>query len=201
MSKFNIKSKLKIDQIYQQGLLPQRNNKQLYYQQSSCRCQIKNLVFNSENRRIFRKTDQFSYQLLPLSQFQLKANQLNQIYSWSQAQQWDFPKSSIKNVFTNHIFNYLYIWRLNQQIVGLAICLFDSNFSHLAYVFFDPSFDKQYLPIRMCLQAIGDSASKKLTYCYLGRFDPNQKIGYYKRNFPNLQIYNYQHKQWQHYST
>lgn len=189
---YNIQNNLSIEENYFQGLLPQRNSKDYFYQDEnySSRCLLNNFQLSSENRRIFKKTDSFTFDKIPLSEFKYTPLIQKQIINWIKELNWDFPSSSIKTVFTNHIFNYLYIWYdQNKKVCAYSICYFNENISHIAYVFYDPKFAHNDLPIRLSLQVISDSFDSKLKYCYLGRFHPETKMGFYKRNFPNFQYY------------
>ncbi len=190
---FNLKNNLSLGENYQQGWLPQRNQKNLFYTDNnfSSRSKLNNFQLSSENRRILKKTKHFTYQLIPLDTLNYTPQLQKTLFSWVKELNWDFPASSIKTVFTNHIFNYLYVWTdsTTNQVVAYSLCLFERNFSHIAYVFYNPKYAHQDLPIRLALQTAIDSAEKKLKYCYLGRFNPKNKLGFYKRNFPNFEYF------------
>jgi arginyl-tRNA--protein-N-Asp/Glu arginylyltransferase len=189
---YNIQNNLSIEENYLMGLLPQRNSKDSFYQDEnfSSRCNLDIFLLSSENRRILKKTEKFTYHKIALSEFKYTPEIQKQIFSWVKELGWEFPASSIKTVFTNHIFNYLYIWYdENQQICAYSICLFSQVFSHVAYVFYNPVFAHNDLPIRLSLQVIIDSLDSNLKYCYLGRFNPDTKLGFYKRNFSGFQYF------------
>lgn len=189
---YNIQNSLSIKENYQSGFLPQRNSKTSFYQDEnfSSRCNLVNFQFSSENRRIIKKTESFTFKKVPLNTFSYTPAIQKEIASWVKGLGWDFPTSSIKCVFTNHIFNYLYIWYdESQKVSAYSICYFDKDFSHIAYVFYNPIYAHNDLPIRLSLQVIKDSFDEGLQYCYLGRFNPNTKLGYYKRNFGNFEYF------------
>lgn len=183
---FNIKNNQPVEKNYQQGLLPQRNDSTSFYFESSCRSNLTKFLLSSENRRILRKTEQFTFKRVPI--FYNRDIQ-KQIFQWLKGLDWDFPISSVKTIFTNHIFNYLYVWKFDQKIVAYSICYFSDSISHIAYVFYDPQYSHSDLPIRLSLQAIIDSHQLGLKYCYLGRFSD------YKRNMPGFE--NFVGGQWQ----
>jgi len=190
---FNIKNSLSIEEKYQQGLLPQRNQKGLFYHQTSCRSNLQNFNLSSENRRILRKTQDFTFQKIPLSDFNYTHQLQKQLKSWTQSLDWKFPTSSIKTIFTHHIFNQLYVWKNDQhQTIAYALCYFSSQISHIAYVFYHPQYQHSNLPIRLVLQTVIDSQKLNLKYCYLGRFSR------YKRTMPGLE--NFQNNQWTAYN-
>ena len=194
MTQFNLKNINNIDENYKNGFLPQRNDKNLFYFQTSCRSNLENFNLSSENRRILRKTEEFSFEKLSLEDFVYNTKVQKEIHTWIKNLGWDFPVSSIKNVFTNHIFNYLYVWKDNKKnIIAYSICYFSNEISHIAYVFYNPKFSHDNLPIRLVLQVIIDSHNTNLNYCYLGRFSENN--GFYKRNMPGFEYFKDNH--WQ----
>lgn len=195
MKQFNIISNSDIETNYQNGLLPQRNDKSLFYSETSCRSDLSRFSLNSENRRILKKTENFSYQITPQSQFNFDINVQKLCYQWIKQLGWDFPVSSLKTIFQNHIFNQIYTWKLDQKVVAYAVSYFSPKISHIAYVFYDPQYSHLNLPIRLVLQVIIDSHQKNLQYCYLGRFSPT--TGYYKRNMPGFQYFD--NNQWHMY--
>ena len=188
MTQFNLKNTNSIEENYQNGFLPQRNNKNLFYFQSSCRSNLVNFNLSSENRRILRKTEDFTFERIILTNFNYNSQIQKEIKSWIKTLAWDFPVSSLKNIFNNHIFNYLYIWKDSQnKIIAYSICYFSEKISHIAYVFYHPDLAHGNLPIRLVLQTIIDSHELGLKYCYLGRFSENS--GYYKRNMPGFEYF------------
>lgn len=188
MSKFNIQNQLSPIDNYQSGLLPQRNQTGFWYQDSSSRSNLSNFQLSSENRRIINKTQEFTYQLISLKDFNYNSEVQKQIFSWLKQLEWDFPISSVKTIFTDHIFNYLYIWKDQQNnIIAYSVCYFSEEISHIAYVFYDPQYSHGNLPIRLVLQTVIDSHDRGLKYCYLGRF--SQDTGFYKRNMPGFEYF------------
>lgn len=181
MAQYNLHLDQPIETNYNNGYLPQRNSADLFYQESSCRSNLANFILSSENRRIIRKTDQFTFTKIPLKDFSYTPEVQKQINQWIKQLGWDFPISSVKTIFTKHIFNYLYVWKLDEKIVAYSICYFSESISHIAYVFYDPQYSHSDLPIRLVLQTIVDSRELGLKYCYLGRFSN------YKRNMPGFE--------------
>lgn len=187
---FNQQTQNNIEENYNNGLLPQRNVKNIWYSDSSCRSNLKEFSLSSENRRIIGKTNNYKYQLIPLTEFRYTSFIQKTIYKWIKEIGWEFPISSVKTIFTDHIFNYVYVWQdENQNVAAYSICYFSQNISHIAYVFYDPKLSHDNLPIRLTLQTIIDSHDKNLQYCYLGRFNPDTKLGFYKRNLPGFEYF------------
>lgn len=198
MTQFNIKNNNSIEANYQIGLLPQRNQKDFWYQESSSRSNLKNFNLSSENRRIIKKTQNFSFQKIQLKDFKYNLSIQKKIFNWIKQLEWDFPSSSIKTVFTDHIFNYLYVWKdENNEEIAYSICYFSNTISHIAYVFYNPKYSHSNLPIRLVIQTIIDSHELNLDYCYLGRF--SQDTGFYKRNMPGFEYF--KDNQWTQYNN
>lgn len=192
MANFNLKPN-SIADSYQNGLLPQRNDRNSFYYDTSCRSKLSYSALSSENRRILNKTSQFTFEIINIKDFNYTLDVQKQIFRWIKDLGWDFPISSVKTIFTNHIFNSVYVWKIDNQVCAYSICYFDQSFSHVAYVFYDPKYSHSDLPIRLSLQVIIDSHQQNLSYCYLGRFNPETKLGYYKRNFPNFEYFSNNH--------
>lgn len=188
MTQFNLKNTNTVKENYQNGFLPQRNDKNLFYFQSSCRSNLEKFNLSSENRRILRKTENFTYEKILLQNFDYDFKVQKEIKNWIKTLAWDFPVSSLKTIFKDHIFNYLYIWKDDQgKVVAYSICYFSDDISHIAYVFYHPDLAHGNLPIRLVLQTIINSQELGLKYCYLGRFSENS--GYYKRNMPGFEYF------------
>lgn len=184
MAEFNINNSQSIEENYNQGLLPQRNNKDVFYKESSCRSNLLKYKLSSENRRIIQKTQNFTYQKIPITSFTYDHSLQKQLSSWTKELQWNIPVSSIKNLFTNHIFNQVYIWKNEAgEIIAYSLCYFSDNISHIAHVFYHPDYNHSNLPIRMVLQVVIDSFDLNLKYCYLGGF------WNYKRNMPGFELF------------
>jgi|SRR3989339_266926 len=197
MANFNIQNTNSPAINYSLGLLPQRNQPHLWYQDTSCRSNLTDFSISSENRRIINKTTDFSHHSTSLAKFNFSPSIQKQLSHWIKTLEWDFPISSVKNIFKNHIFNTLYVWKNPQEeVVAYGVCLFTTNFSHIAYVFYNPAYNHSNLPIRMVLQVIIDSQHQGLKYCYLGR-NHSSKNGYYKRNMPGYEYY--KDKKWVKY--
>ncbi len=188
MTQFNIQNNNSIEDNYQQGFLPQRNKTHLWYSDTSSRSNLSNFELSSENRRIINKTQEFSFELIALKDFSFTSETQKQIHCWIKQLGWEFPISSVKTIFTQHLFNYLYVWKNSSgKTIAYSLCYFSDTISHIAYVFYDPSLSHGNLPIRLVLQTVIDSHNQGLEYCYLGRF--SQDTGFYKRNMPGFEYF------------
>src|SRR3989339_630898 len=69
MANFNIQNTNSPAINYSLGLLPQRNQPHLWYQDTSCRSNLTDFSISSENRRIINKTTDFSHHSTSLAKF------------------------------------------------------------------------------------------------------------------------------------
>ena len=165
---------------------------------TSSRSNLSLFSLSSENRRILRKTENFTYKKIELKNFDYDIETQKKIYSWIKQLGWDFPISSVKKIFSDHIFNTVYVWcDEDNQEVAFSICYFSKSISHIAYVFYDPKYNHSNLPIKLVLQTIIDSQKDSLQFCYLGRF--SLETGFYKRNMPGFEYF--KDKQWIQYNN
>ena len=193
MPQYNLTNTNPLEINYQSGLLPQRNRPNSFYQDTSCRSNLNHFHLSSENRRILKRTSDFTFSTTSLNQFSLDLNTQKQIFQWINGLGWNFPINTVKLIFSKHIFNTLYLWRNSQNnIIAYSICYFSPQISHIAYVFYDPQYSHTNLPIRLTLQVIIDSQQNGLKFCYLGRF--SKTTGYYKRTLPGFEYF--QNDQW-----
>ncbi len=197
MIRYNLTNQHSIEETYEQGLLPQRNDPGLFYQDSSCRSNLSQFKLSSENRRILNKTSNFSYVVESIKDFKYSNAVQKSVHSWIKTLEWKIPTSTIKTLFTRHIFNQIYTWSdTSNHPVAYCICLETDKIGHIGYVFYNPEYSHSDLPIRLVLQFVIDSQQKKLDYAYLGRFSTD--TGYYKRNMPGFEYFS--NNLWQKYS-
>jgi len=182
--------KSNLNNLYQEGFLPQRKDPETFYKNSNQPSSRSDLSFkniSSENRRILKHTDGFQYRLLPLVNLNYDHRLQKTLKNMAKDMDWDIKTASIKTIFTGHIFNHVYVWKLKEEVVAYALIHQAVDFSHIAYVFYSPQENLKNLPVRMVLQTVIDSQKKGHKYCYLGTF--SQDRGYYKRNMPSFEYY------------
>jgi len=183
-------NKSNLENLYQDGFLPQRQDSEIFYQDPNHPSSRSGLVFkdiSSENRRILKHTDRFQYQLLPLNKLTYDHRLQKTLKTMAKDMGWDIKTDSIKTIFTNHIFNRVYVWKLKDKTVAYALIYQAPSFSHIAYVFYSPQENLKHLTIRIVLQTVIDAQKKGHRYCYLGTF--SQDRGYYKRNMPSFEYH------------
>jgi len=197
MPNYNLPKPESIENAYSHGMLPQRNDPNLFYRESSCRSNLKNFNLSSENKRIINKTTNFSYTIDDLANFNYTKDIQKRIHQWVKLLSWNIPTTTVRTIFTKHLFNQVYSWYDNTNIpIAYGLCLKTEHIGHIGYVFYDPEYSHSNLPIRMVLQFVIDCQKNNLEYAYLGRF--SEENGFYKRNMPGFEYYH--QNSWQKYS-
>ncbi len=178
--------------IYNLGFLPFRNKKDLFYLSRSCRSNLKqieqNNLFSSENRRIIKKTKNFSFNFIEQKSFKYNLEVQKQCRFWAKARNWQISVSSIKKLFSGDFFNWILEVKKQEKTIAYSIILKEGSLAHWAYVFYDPEFSNRDLVIRMGLEVINWAKQAGLDLVYLGTC--YGESGYYKRNFPGFEFFN-----------
>jgi len=80
-------------------------------------------------------------------------------------------------------------WRLNGQLIAVAVTDFVSDGLSAVYSFFDPELKNRGLGTYCILQQIAYAKQLELEYIYLGYWIENHNKMHYKINFRPLQLY------------
>jgi len=178
----------KEEDIYQKGFLPFRNNPQRFYLSRSSRSNLDKYRLSSENKRIIKKTDQFTFSIKPLDQIDYQPKTQKACKEWAGKMGWKIPASSIKRLFRGDYFN----WALTAQEERGKPCYYsilkgEPNFVHWGYSFQNPKYKHTGLTIRAGLEVIKWAISKNKKYVYLGTAYGKAN---YKRNYPGFEFFN-----------
>ena len=182
-----------IEAKYNQGYVFTRIKKGVMDQIRSLRINLKNFTFNTENRRINRKTEWFEMecQKLPLldNNYNFNIHKLGKKFYQSKAGDQIFSASKIKELVTHDeksSFNILLkFFDKNGQNIGYCICFMTDNIFHYAFPFYDLSIDQPNIGMGMILKAIQYSLDENLKYFYLGSI--HEKKSLYKLQFENME--------------
>ncbi len=186
-----------ISDIYARGFLPLRNRAGVFYLCRSLRVDLDKFSPSSENRRICKKTDNYSYQIMPLcSRSQGKEGCLpvdDQLYDFCRYYLKErFGKEIIsdiglRSVFGGEIFNQAYVWFDGEKLIGYAVCYQNEHLLHYAHVFYHPDYAKSNLGARMMLQAVMDTQGQHKKYVYLGSI--YNESAHYKLEFSGVEFF------------
>jgi len=180
------------EKIYQSGFLPIRSLPGVFYLSRNIRIDLSKFEISSENRRILKKTENFESDLLPFSEFvyTAKVQKFCKDYADQKLGKGLFPAAAIKSIFTNKIFNYVFVFKevITQKEVGYVVCFVSENFLQYGYAFYDLEYLKDSLGARMMLEAVlwADKSNKK--YVYLGTCYDESAL--YKTEFKGVEFFN-----------
>jgi arginine-tRNA-protein transferase len=181
-----------VEKIYENGFLPIRSIKNVYYLARSLRVDLSKFELSSENRRILRKTQDFESDLMPLSEFNYtpQIQKFCKDYMVSRFGKSSITTAGIRSIFKSGIYNYVFVWkeRLTQKEIGYAVCFVSKNLLHYAHAFYDLAYFHQSLGARMILEAVNWAKKSGKKYAFLGTcYD---KSAFYKTEFKGVEFFN-----------
>jgi len=181
-----------IDVIYQNGFLPIRSNKNVYYLSRSVRIDLSIFEPSSENRRILRKTENFQMELIPLNDFvyNSKVQKLCKQYTDQKFGKETLSNTAIQNIFRSGVCNYIFICKNKDRTedVGYAVCNIADNFLQFAHSFYDMNFFIDNIGMGIMLTAIIWAKENKKRYAYLGTCYDEKAL--YKTEFLGFEFFN-----------
>jgi len=181
-----------VEKIYENGFLPIRSIKNVYYLARSLRVDLEKFELSSENRRILRKTQNFESDLMPLSEFNYtpQIQKFCKDYMVSKFGKLSITAAGIRSIFKSGIYNYVFVFkeRLTGEEIGYAVCFVSSNIVHYAHSFYNLAYFHQSLGARMILEAVIWAKESGKKYIYLGTcYD---KSALYKAEFEGVEFFN-----------
>ncbi|MCA9382541.1 GNAT family N-acetyltransferase [Candidatus Dojkabacteria bacterium] len=176
--------------LFSAGFLPTRINKDIFYLTRSSRINLAEFDLNSENRRINRKTEQFKFSLLPMSDFEYTPEVQKKSKDWFNERLGEkvLGALGIKTIYTESNNNYVFVWKLENEIVGYVVCLITESILHYNFAFYNPDYYKDNLGVRMMLAAIEYAKEKELSYAYLGSVYEQGSM--YKAQYKGFEFFN-----------
>ncbi len=191
-----------INDLYNQGFLFTRKQKNNLIQTRSVRLDLKKFKLNSENKRILRKTADFNLKVvsIPYSDYHWSIGKLGFDFYSKKFALKNFSALQIKKLITDKNFsnfNKLLIYSNNIDKIGYVIGLETDKIFHYSYPFYnlEPvkyNFNKN-TGLGMMIRAIIYAQNKQLKYFYLGSAQrPNDR---YKLQFNSLEWFDGQN--WQ----
>ncbi|MFH1601824.1 MAG: hypothetical protein ABIB61_02585 [Candidatus Shapirobacteria bacterium] len=173
--------------IYESGFLPFRNKSNLFYLSRSCRVDLKNFSLSSENRRAIKKTGDFNFKIEKLANFDYQPRVQKLCKDWARTCRWRISTKSLKYLFGGQYFNYIFVWKKDDEEIGFQIIFQNSKLAHTGHVFYDANKAGKNLGMRMLIEASLWAKKEGKNYNYLGTcYDK----GRYKWNFNSLEFFN-----------
>lgn len=178
--------------IYENGFLPMRHLKDVYYLSRSLRVNLDLFELSSENRRIFKKIENYFFEPISLSDFKydLNVQRLCKKYSEEKIGKDVLRTASIEGIFTNGIFNQVFVFKekYSQKKVGYAVCFASNDLLHYAHSFYDLNCFQDNLGMGMMLSVIVWAKENHKKYAYLGTCYEEKAL--YKTEFKGVEFFN-----------
>lgn len=176
-----------VDEIYQKGFLPTRIEKNLYYLSRNIRINLKDFSFNSENRRVLKKTPGLKLKEHKLNQFVFNYNisKLATEYFKEKFGENIISTQKLKNICENGFFTNILTFELDNAEVGYCITMQTKNLLHYSYPFYKKELIGTNIGMGMILKTIEYALKEKKQFVYLGTV--YSKEAKYKLQFKNLE--------------
>jgi len=179
-----------VGKIYASGFLPIRSLPDVYYLSRSLRVDLSQFSLSSENRRILKKTENFSAELLPLAQFfyNTEVQKLCRDYAQERLGKGALPVPAIRSVFSGRVYTHVLVFKGEQKPVGYAVCFINDSLLQYAHAFYALAHLNENLGARMILEAVGWAKENKRKYAYLGTCYEEKAL--YKTEFRGGEFFN-----------
>lgn len=181
-----------IEKIYENGFLPIRSMQSVYFLSRSVRVDLSNFDLSSENRRIFKKTENFSAKVIPFSDFDYSpaVQKMCSNYADEKFGKDVLPTSTIRAIFKNGVYNSIIVFIENSsgKEVGYAVCYITKNLIQYAFSFYDLTYLKDNLGARMMLEAVLWGKINDKSYIYLGSCYGKESL--YKTEYKGVEFFN-----------
>ncbi len=181
------------EKIYDAGFLPIRNQPGVYYLSRSLRVDPQKFDLSSENRRILRKTEDFAYDVVLLSEFEYTpaVQKFCKDYMAKRFGKDQMSAAGIKNIFQKGVYNSVFVWKKSGSLepVGYAVCFINETLLQFAHAFYDPDLFEKNMGARMLLQAVIWAKENNKKHAYLGTVY-NQSALSYKTEFLGVEFFN-----------
>lgn len=191
-------SEEKINDLYNKGYVFTRIGKGIMNQTRSVRINLKNFDFNSENKRILRKTEeiQISHSPIPYLDYDWKIAKLGKEFYEKKFKKNIFSANKIKEILTseNNNFNKLFIYKKDGKNIAFAICFETKEIIHYSYPFYNLDETNKNIGMAMMTKAIEYALQNNKKYIYLGSAQRPGDI--YKFQFKNMEYFD--SKKWCH---
>lgn len=182
----------KISMNYASGFVFTRRGKGEMDQTRSLRIDLSKFELSSENRRILKKAENLQLETkdLPLSDYHWSLGKLAKDFYTAKFGDKVFSANKTKEILTtDHNFNKLFVYKINDEEIGYAICYESNEILHYSYPFYNLEHKTQdlipNLGMSMMLCAIVYAKNNHKKYIYLGSFQRSTDV--YKLQFKGLE--------------
>ncbi len=180
-----------VHRLFARGFLPSSPDLDRFYMCRHVRVPLAEYAPGSENRRILRKGDIFSFRLLARKDFEFTARWQRFCKSFADTK---FGKDTMSEERLNRIFHapivsHLMVFTHDNKDVGLVVLYLDKpDLAFYYYAFYDLDYFKQNLGMYMMTCTVGETARLGYGYIYLGSCYSRNAM--YKTQFKNAEFFN-----------
>ena len=180
------------------AFLPPAAHCRLFYQApQSVRVDVRQFSPSSENRRILRKTEQFTFSVCPREEFQynpIVVGKFCKEYFDAKFGKGVMSVSRIKRIFHAPMITHIFTFSREGKRVGYVAAFLSDTLFHYAFAFYDLAWYRENLGIGMMTQCVVWAQSKGKQFIYLGSV--RDEKGLYKTQFPGWEFWD--GAQWVH---
>lgn len=178
-----------LDDIYNLGFLPSRSKPDLFYLSRSIRIDLTKFELSSENRRIQRKTDYLTLDILSYKDFKYdyKIGKLAKDFYDARSGKGTFSVNRIKWLFTSGACSDVIVFKDGNVETGYCVANKTSSLLHYAYPFYDLDYLKKNMGMGMMLSSILWANENNLKYVYLGTCYTKSSL--YKTQFKGVEFF------------
>ncbi|MCB9790750.1 hypothetical protein H6764_01870 [Candidatus Nomurabacteria bacterium] len=176
--------------IYDNGFLPTRIDKRLFYLCRSFRVDLRKFKLSSENRRIQKRNSSLSLEVHRLKNFtySYEIGKLAKDFYTEKFGPKTMSAQKAKWLFTSGAMTDVIEYKTDGYIVGYCLVNKTKKILHYAYPFYKLELNNSNLGMGMMLQAIVYAKEKGLRYAYLGTVYTEASL--YKTQFEGGQFFN-----------
>lgn len=187
-----------IDTMYDRGFVFTRPSEGLMQQTRSVRIDLSKFQLSSENRRILRKTEGLTLTVVSLSysDYSWEIGKLAKDFYTTKFGDGTFSANKVKELLTGgrKDFNRLFIYSLNEEVLGYCIAVETPEITHYSYPFYNLETAPKDMGLGMMTCAIVWAKENGKKYIYLG--SAQRETDTYKFQFEGIEIF--EKDKWEH---
>lgn len=158
--------------MYERGFVFTRLGRGVMTQTRSVRIDLDKFELSSENRRILKKTEELTLEIvqLPHPDYDWHIHKLGHDFYETKFGKGTFSANKIKELLTSPDSNYnrLFVYKYDEKPLGYCICYGNRDWLHYGYPFYDLDADMPNLGIGMMTKTIAWAKENGRKYVCLG---------------------------------
>ena len=179
-----------INSLYNVGYVFTRVGKGVIDQTRSIRIDLSKFELSSENRRILRKTEDINLKIenLPYSNYDWTIGKMAKDFYTTKFGDGTFSANKTKELLTDKeksSFNKLFIYSLENKIIGYCVAAETNGIIHYCYTFYDLDNSPKDIGLGMMTRAVTWAKENNKKYIYLGSFQ--RPTDTYKLQFSGIE--------------